>query len=61
MSEIINLNKKRKAKAKAVDAARASENRLKHGRTKQEKLAEKRTAEKLELHVKSHQRETSDE
>lgn len=61
MGEIINLNKQRKAKARAKDEQRASENRLKYGRTKQEKQLEKRKAEKLELHVKSHQRETPDE
>ncbi len=61
MSEIINLNKKRKEKARAGDEARASQNRLKHGRTKQEKQADKRKAEKLDLHLNAHKRDTSDD
>jgi hypothetical protein len=34
MAEIINLNKARKAKAKAAGAAKAVENRARFGRTK---------------------------
>lgn len=37
MAEPINLNKARKAKARADKSQRASENRIKHGRTKAEK------------------------
>lgn len=37
MAEIINLNKARKAKAKATSAAKAVENRARFGRTKAEK------------------------
>ena len=37
MAEIINLNKARKAKARAAGAAKAVENRAKFGRTKAEK------------------------
>ena len=36
---IVNLNKARKAKTKAQAAQTAEENRVKHGRTKAEKLA----------------------
>lgn len=37
MADIINLNKARKAKAKAAEAAKAVENRARFGRTKAEK------------------------
>lgn len=61
MSDVINLNKKRKTKARADDDARAKENRLKHGRTKQEKLAERSKIEKLDKHLRSHKREITEE
>jgi len=41
MAEPINLNKARKAKARADKSQRASENRVKHGRTKAEKQRDK--------------------
>lgn len=44
MAEIVNLNKARKARAKADAAAEAAANRAKHGRTKAEK-AKDRAAE----------------
>ena len=37
MAEIINLNKARKAKARAAGAAKAVENRARFGRTRAEK------------------------
>lgn len=61
MVEIINLNKKRKAAKRAGDAQRASENRVKHGRTKAEKNAQKLKDKKLLLHVESHKRETPED
>lgn len=39
MSEIVNLNKARKAKARGAARSKAAENRVKHGRTKGEKAA----------------------
>lgn len=39
-AEIINLNKVRKAKARAEKEQRAEENRVRHGRTKAEREAE---------------------
>lgn len=39
-AEIINLNKVRKAKARAEKEQRAEENRVRHGRTKAERDAE---------------------
>lgn len=39
MGEIVNLNRARKDRAKADDKARATENRVAHGRTKAERQA----------------------
>jgi uncharacterized protein DUF4169 len=47
MAEIINLNKARKAKARAEKPIRAQENRARYGRTKSEKATE--TAEKARI------------
>lgn len=44
--EPINLNKARKAKARADKAQRAQENRIKHGRTKAEKDRDKLQAKR---------------
>jgi len=44
MPEIVNLNRFRKAKAKASDKAQAAANRTKHGRPKGEKAREKAEA-----------------
>ena len=41
MAEIINLNKRRKAKKKSDKEKKAAENRVKFGRTEQEKQREK--------------------
>jgi hypothetical protein len=38
MGEIVNLNRARKARAKAGEQAEAAANRVKHGRTKAEKV-----------------------
>jgi len=42
--EPVNLNKFRKAKARAKKEQRAQENRIKHGRTKAEKARDKMQA-----------------
>jgi hypothetical protein len=47
MAVPINLNRARKAKARAVDQARAAENRVKFGRTKAEKLKAQAEAVRL--------------
>ena len=47
MSEPINLNKARKAKARAATSAQADANRVRFGRTKAEKAAAKIEAERL--------------
>ena len=47
MTEPINLNKARKAKAKAQAGAKAAQNRVKFGRGKTEKAVSKLEAERL--------------
>ncbi len=47
MAEPINLNRARKARARAAEKARAAENRAVHGRTKTERQAEAQTRERL--------------
>ena len=47
MAEPINLNKARKAKARAEDQARAAQNRAKFGRTKTERAKAAAEADKL--------------
>lgn len=46
MTEPINLNKFRKARARADDKAKAAENRVRFGRTKAEKTVSKLEAER---------------
>jgi hypothetical protein len=46
MSDLINLNRARKARARADKAAAAAVNRVIHGRTRAEKLAAKAEAER---------------
>ncbi|MBO9396996.1 DUF4169 family protein [Shimia sp. R9_2] len=48
MAEIINLNKFRKARARADQKALAEENAIKFGRTKAQKQLEEAQAEKSE-------------
>ena len=46
MAEIVNLNRTRKAKARAADESRAAANRVKYGRTKAEKENDRRAEER---------------
>jgi hypothetical protein len=46
MTEPINLNKARKAKARAAEKAQAAENRVRFGRTKGEKAVSSLEAER---------------
>ena len=46
MAEIVNLNKKRKAKTRAEDESRAQANRIKYGRTKAQKENDRRVEER---------------
>jgi len=49
--EPVNLNKFRKAKARAEKDQRAQENRIKHGRTKAEKARDKLETERSKTHI----------
>ncbi|WP_419418549.1 DUF4169 family protein [Legionella sp. D16C41] len=57
MVDIINLNKKRKVKVRLEKEKKAVENRIKFGRTKNEKKAEKRDNDRNERHLDSHKLE----
>jgi hypothetical protein len=46
MAEIVNLNRMRKATARAEDESRAQANRIKYGRTKAEKENDRRAEER---------------
>jgi hypothetical protein len=51
MAEIVNLNKLRKAKARAEDDSRSQANRIKYGRTKAQKENDRRAEERsAQLH-----------
>ena len=60
MTPPINLNKVRKAKAKADQEKRAKENRAKFGRTKSDKELEAAKAEKLVKLTEAHKRDRPD-
>jgi hypothetical protein len=57
MSEIVNLNKARKAKGRTADKAIAEANRVRFGRTKGEKAAAEADAAKLARHLDQTKRE----
>ena len=57
MTDPINLNKFRKAKARAEDKQRASENRAKFGQTKAERHLEKARAAKTSSDIEAHKRD----
>ncbi|WP_374576040.1 DUF4169 family protein [Phenylobacterium sp.] len=57
MSEIINLNKARKAKARAEAMAQAAENRVRHGRAKAQKVQTRAEIAKLERRLDDARRE----
>jgi len=46
MAELINLNRARKARAKAAEKAQAAENRVRHGRGKSEVVASRQEADR---------------
>lgn len=54
MTEVINLNHKRKAKARTEKEKKASQNRIKFGRTSEEKNREKRKAERAKHLLEGH-------
>ena len=57
MADIINFNKKRKNKIRLEKEKKASENRIKFGRTKKEKQLEKQDNERNERHLDGHKLE----
>ena len=61
MVNVINLNKKRKAKIRLEKEKKASENRIKYGRTKKEKQIEKQINERNERHLDGHKLEKNEE
>ncbi len=60
MVDIINLNKKRKAKIRLEKEKKASENRIKFGRTKKEKQIEKQVNERNERFLDAHKLENKE-
>ena len=57
VAEPINLNKARKAKARAAGKAQAAENRVAFGRTKGEKAVSKLEAERARRELEGKKRE----
>jgi hypothetical protein len=57
MGETVNLNRARKAHAKAAEKAQAAENRVRFGRTKAEKSLESAREAKAVQAVEGHKRE----
>ncbi|KTD11063.1 hypothetical protein Lgra_2029 [Legionella gratiana] len=57
MADIINLNKKRKAKNRLEKEKKASENRIRFGRTKKEKQIAKQDNERNERYLNGHKLE----
>lgn len=60
MAEIINLNKKERLRF-VQKRKKASENRIKFGRTKKEKLVEKQENDRNKRHLDSHKLEQKEE
>jgi hypothetical protein len=58
MTNVINLNKTRKAKARTDEEKQAAENRCKFGQTKGEKQKKKLETSKFKEHLDGHKRET---
>ena len=61
MTEIISFKQQRKAKVRSEKEKKASENRVKFGRTKEEKKLEKLKSDKAERHLEGHKREKDEE
>jgi len=57
MAKPINLNKARKARAKAADARTADENRVKFGQTKAEREVKAKRAAEAAAKLDGHKRE----
>lgn len=61
MGDLVNLRKSRKAAKRREDAVRAAENRLAHGRSKNERELEEARAEKARREFDAHRLETEDD
>ena len=57
MAEVVNLNRARKARARAEDKAQAAQNRVAHGRTKAERTAAEAAAAAEARRLDGHKRE----
>ena len=61
MGEVVNLNRVRKARAKAEAAATAAANRAKHGRTGAEKANDRRAEERRQALLDGAKRDRPEE
>ncbi len=61
MGDIVNLNKARKARAKADAEKKAADNRAKFGMTKAEKQKIADEKDRLARHVEGHKRDQDDD
>lgn len=57
MSDVVNLNKARKAKRKQAETAKAKENRILHGRSKVEKEVSRAEVERAQVRLEKMRRE----
>ena len=60
MAEIVNLNRARKAKARAEREAQAAANRTKHGRTKAEKANDRAETTRMQSLLDGAKRDDGD-
>lgn len=58
MGDIVNLRMARKRLQRVTDRQAADENRIRHGRTRGEKHAEREARRKAQAAVEAHRRET---
>lgn len=58
MAELINLNKARKAKARAEGKAQAAENRVRHGQSKGQTAVSKLEAERARRELEGKKRDS---
>lgn len=61
MNKVINLKQQRKAKARTEKEKKSAENRIVHGRTKEEKKKKEREAEIASRLLEGHKREPGEE
>ncbi|MFW2341123.1 DUF4169 family protein [Brevundimonas sp.] len=61
MAEIINLNRARKARARAEGKATAKANRARDGRTRADRIGQDAERDRIDRHLDGHKREDGDE